>query len=93
MGVLIGLALPLLELALPKHKKYQPSAMGVGLALVIPCFNSISMFVGALIAAGFARVNAKAAEDYTVPVASGLIAGESLLGVAVALLAAAGYLQ
>jgi OPT family oligopeptide transporter len=93
VGVLIGLALPLLELALPKHKKYLPSAMGVGLALVIPCFNSISMFVGALIAAGFARVNAKAAEDYTVPVASGLIAGESLLGVAVALLAAAGYLQ
>jgi len=93
VGVLIGLALPLLELALPRYKKYLPSAMGVGLAMVIPGFNSISMFAGALIAAAFARARPKAAEDYVVPVASGLIAGESLLGVAVALLAAAGYLR
>lgn len=93
VGALVGIVLPLLELAFPKHKKYLPSAMGVGLALVIPAFNSISMFLGALIAWVYSRRRPESAERYVIPVASGLIAGESLLGVLVALLAAGGYLQ
>lgn len=93
VGALIGLALPLLELAFPKHKKYMPSAMGLGLALVIPAFNSVSMFIGAVLAALWMKRNEKRAEAYTIPIASGIIAGESLMGVAVALLAASGYLQ
>ncbi len=92
-GVVVGAALPLLELALPRYRRYLPSAMGVGLAMVIPAFNSISMFMGAVIAATYAAARPKDAETYTVPVASGLIAGESLLGVAVALMAAGGLLQ
>jgi OPT family oligopeptide transporter len=92
IGGLIGIIVPLLELAFPKHKKYIPSSMGLGLALVIPAWNSISMFLGALLAYSFARRNAKAAETYTIPVASGIIAGESLLGVAVALMGAVGWL-
>ena len=93
VGVAIGIALPLLELAFPKHKKYVPSAMGVGLALVIPCWNSISMFLGAVIAYVYERINKENAEIYTIPIASGIIAGESLLGVIVALLGAMGYLD
>lgn len=93
VGALIGLALPLLELSFPKHKKYMPSAMGLGLALVIPAFNSVSMFIGAVLAALWMKRNEKRAEAYTIPIASGIIAGESLMGVAVALLAASGYLQ
>lgn len=93
VGVIIGIALPLLERAFPKHKKYMPSAMGLGLALVIPAFNSISMFIGAFIAWVYSRMNEKRAEEYTIPVASGLIAGESLLGVAVALMGAVGLLR
>jgi len=92
-GVIIGVALPLLELALPKHRKYLPSAMGVGLAMVIPAFNSISMFMGAVIAALYARSKPKDAELFTVPVASGIIAGESILGVVVIILGVLGYLQ
>jgi uncharacterized oligopeptide transporter (OPT) family protein len=93
VGVVIGVVLPLLERAFPKHKTFVPSAMGVGLALVIPCFNSISMFIGALIAYFFARIDKDRAERYTIPCASGIIAGESLLGVAIALLAVTGYLD
>jgi OPT family oligopeptide transporter len=94
VGAAIGIALPLLERALPpRHRVWVPSSMGIGLALVIPCFNSISMFLGALIAWIFSRLHRDAAERYTIPCASGIIAGESLLGVAIALLAVAGYLD
>ncbi|MFO0558295.1 MAG: OPT family oligopeptide transporter [Polyangiales bacterium] len=93
IGGVIGIILPLLELMLPKYKKYLPSAMGVGLALVIPAWNSVSMFIGALLAYLYARVNEKNAETYTIPVASGIIAGESLLGVVIALMSVAHWLE
>jgi OPT family oligopeptide transporter len=93
VGVLIGLALPLLELAFPKHRKYLPSAMGLGLAMVIPAFNSISMFIGAVIAAAYERAKPKDAELFTVPIASGIIAGESILGVVVIILGVLHILQ
>ncbi len=51
------------------------------------------MFLGALIAYIWTKYRAGHAERYVIPVASGIIAGESLLGVAVALLSAAGYLE
>jgi OPT family oligopeptide transporter len=93
IGGLIGIVLPLLELWLPKYKQWMPSATGLGLALVIPCFNSVSMFIGALIAYIWSKYRAEHAEQYVTPVASGIIAGESLLGVVVALLSAGGYLE
>ncbi len=93
VGGLIGIALPLLEVRFPAHRKYIPSAMGIGLALVIPWFNSLSMFLGALAAYAWERRDKERATKYTVAIASGVIAGESLLGVAVALLSAAGWLE
>jgi OPT family oligopeptide transporter len=93
IGGIIGIILPLLELAFPKYKQWVPSATGLGLALVIPCFNSVSMFLGALIAYLWVKYKPEHGERYITPVASGIIAGESLLGVAVALLSAGGYLQ
>ncbi|MDD2805922.1 MAG: OPT/YSL family transporter [Elusimicrobiales bacterium] len=85
IGGLVGIAIPLLELAFPKRRKYIPSAMGIGLSMVIPFFNSLSMFIGALIAMVLEKTNRPAAEKYIVPVASGVIAGESLMGVTIAL--------
>ena len=46
------------------------------------------MFLGALLALGFAKWKPKVVGLYTVPVASGIIAGESLMGVAIAMLSA-----
>lgn len=85
-GGLIGIILPLLEKMFPKQKKFIPAATGLGLAFTINGFNSISMFIGALAALIFTRRSPKKAEQYIVPVSSGIIAGESLMGVAVALL-------
>lgn len=93
IGLLVGLFLPILEMLAPKRlKPFIPSATGVGLAFVIPFFNSLSMFLGAFFAWAYHKVNPQGAERYIVPVASGIIAGESLMGILIALLTATGVL-
>jgi len=94
VGAIIGIIIPLCELAWPKKKNFIPSAMGLGLALVIPAWNSISMFIGALIAWMWWKKSKEQAERYTVAISSGIIAGESLMGVFILLLGAVlGYLE
>jgi uncharacterized oligopeptide transporter (OPT) family protein len=88
VGSVIGLILPMLELRFPKHKKYIPSATGLGLAFTINGFNSVSMFIGAAIALWLSKNRPKLHEKFTVPVSSGIIAGESLMGVVIALITA-----
>ena len=87
------MVLALLEFLFPRHKKFIPSPVGLGIAFTITGYYSISMFLGALIALGYARWKPKQAEEYVVPVSSGIIAGESLLGVTIALLVVAGVLS
>jgi uncharacterized oligopeptide transporter (OPT) family protein len=86
VGAVIGIVLPLLEKAFPKQKKFIPSATGLGLAFTINGFNSVSMFLGALAALLFTRFNKKLADKTIIPVSSGIIAGESLMGVGIAML-------
>lgn len=92
VGGLLGIALPFLEKGFPKAKKWIPSSMGLGLAFTMPAWNAISMFLGAVIAWALEKTRPAVAERYTVPVASGLIAGESLIGVAIGLLVVMGIL-
>ncbi|MBA3501608.1 MAG: OPT/YSL family transporter, partial [Deltaproteobacteria bacterium] len=84
IGLLIGVALTVWEKLAPKNvKPYIPSANGVGIAMVIPGSNCIAMFVGSAIAEIMRR---RQQENVVVPVASGLIAGESLMGVLIIVL-------
>ena len=92
VGALLGILIPTLERMAPKHHRFIPSAMGLGLAFVIPFFNALSMFIGAAITTVLEKKKPQLADKYVVTVASGFIAGESLLGVAIALLAATGLL-
>ena len=86
VGAAVGIVLTLLEeLGPTSWRRWLPSTTGLGIAGVIPAFNSFAMFAGALVAWLVARTRPKAAETYTVPVSSGLIAGESLMGVAIIL--------
>jgi OPT family oligopeptide transporter len=92
IGALVGIIIPLLEMAFPKAKKYIPSPTGLGLAFTITGYYSVSMFIGALAALLLQKARPKLAEEYVVPVSSGIIAGESLMGVVIALLVVAGLL-
>jgi OPT family oligopeptide transporter len=86
IGAALGIILTLLEMRFPKHKRYIPSPTGLGLAFTINGFNVISIFIGSVLALGFQRAKPKLAETYTIPVSSGIIAGESLMGVGIALM-------
>src|SRR5207302_10114019 len=51
VGGAIGILLTLAEELLPRqYRRWLPSATGLGIAGVVPAFNSISMFIGALAA-------------------------------------------
>jgi OPT family oligopeptide transporter len=93
VGAALGTVLVLLERWAPKSvRPFIPSASGIGLAIVIPAYNSISIFIGALIAEILRRKRKDVADQMIVPVSSGFIAGESLMGILVAILAATGML-
>jgi uncharacterized oligopeptide transporter (OPT) family protein len=86
VGLLTGTALAIVEWLFPKDKKWMPSATGIGLGLFLPFFTSFSFVVGAALAWGFGRVDRRQADRFVVPISSGLIAGESIVGVLVAAL-------
>ena len=94
VGGAVGVFLTLIEELVPQDKKgYTISSAAAGIAWVIPAWNSFSMFFGAFLAWVFYRVNRPRAERYSLAVASGIIAGESLVAVAVAALVASHLLQ
>ncbi|MCG6873489.1 MAG: OPT/YSL family transporter [Betaproteobacteria bacterium] len=81
-----GLVLGVLEALLPARRAiYLPSAVALGLAFVIPASISLMMFLGALIAWVFAVRWPRLAARFGIAAAAGLIAGESIAGVAAAL--------
>ena len=65
--------------------RFVPSATALGLACVIPASISLAMFAGALAAWAFAARVPGLAARFTIAAAAGLVAGESLVGVAAAL--------
>jgi uncharacterized oligopeptide transporter (OPT) family protein len=88
IGAAVGIILPLIERLSPANlRKYIPSATGMGLAWVIPFQNAFSFFIGACIAMVWFRMHRKSQENFNVPIASGLVAGESLMAAALAIIA------
>jgi uncharacterized oligopeptide transporter (OPT) family protein len=85
-GGLVGVLLATLEMVFPKHKRWIPSPVGLGLGFMLPFFNPFSMLLGAVAAWLWSRRDAVHAERYVVPVSSGIIAGESIVSVVIALL-------
>ncbi len=87
IGGLVGIVLVLLPRVTPaRYHVWIPSPMGLGLAFTFHFYYGLSMFLGGLIAWLVQRRSPKAHALYGFPVASGLIAGESLMGIFVILL-------
>jgi len=88
-GAFVGVLLPLLERLLPRWRPYLPSAMGMGLGWAVPFTVTLSIAIGAVVSALWSRASKESAEHFRVPVASGLVAGDSLVNAALAMLATA----
>jgi putative OPT family oligopeptide transporter len=85
LGGLAGILLAVLEKTLPKKARlWVPSPTSLGLAFVIPAYNAISMFLGAMAAWVLGKWVPKWSTRFLIVFASGLIAGESLSGVVLA---------
>jgi len=80
-GGVVGVSLTLAPVLFPKYQEHLPSASAFGLAWVFPWYYGLLFFLGALVALLLARRKPKLAEEFTLPVASGVVAGGSLMGV------------
>lgn len=93
IGLVLGVALALAERFAPKpFKPYVPSPSGLGISMVIPGSNVLAMFLGGLGAEVLRRWWPRLAMLFSTPIASGLIAGESLMGVAIILMKIQGWM-
>ena len=90
-GTVLGVVLAILENT--RWKKYTPSPLGIGIGMVVPAFFTITIFAGSLVGIVIARLYPKWTEESLVPVASGGIAGEAILGVVIAALTVFGMLK
>ncbi|MFC3607528.1 OPT/YSL family transporter [Stutzerimonas tarimensis] len=85
-GGLAGLLLGALEALLPlRGLRWLPSSAALGLAFIIPASISLTMAFGAGLAWLFAARWRSLAERFVIVAAAGLVAGESMTGVAAAL--------
>ncbi len=79
---LLGVGMVILDQSVPPSiSRWIPSASTMGLAFVIPAWNSVSLFLGALLGAILMRFAKTWAERFVMALAAGLVAGESLAGV------------
>jgi putative OPT family oligopeptide transporter len=84
IAVLAGGGLGIAGAWLQQHREpaWLPNLPAFGLAMVIPASISITMFLGSLTGRLLERYRPRLAERFLIAAASGLIAGESLTGVA-----------
>jgi uncharacterized oligopeptide transporter (OPT) family protein len=83
VGGAVGVVLTILPVLFPKRANFFPSASGFGLAWIFQWYYGVLFFLGALIAWGWQKKSAANAEEFLFPVASGVMAGGALMGVAI----------
>ncbi len=86
IGLLAGTVLAIVEWLFPKARRWLPSATGIGLGLLLPFSTALSFGLGAGLAWAFERLDKSKAARFVIPISSGVIAGESIVGVLVAAL-------
>jgi uncharacterized oligopeptide transporter (OPT) family protein len=82
IGGVVGILFSVLPVMFPKQQKFLPSAAAFGLAWVFHWYYGVLFFIGAALAHWFQKKSPAKAEEFTYPVASGIMAGGALMGVA-----------
>jgi uncharacterized oligopeptide transporter (OPT) family protein len=81
VGASVGIILTVLPRLLPKQAKWMPSAAGIGLSWTFHWYYGFLFFLGGIIGWAIERKRPAFADLFNYPVASGVIAGGSLMGV------------
>jgi OPT family oligopeptide transporter len=89
-GCLFGIVMVLLG-KVERFKNYMPSGLAFGIAFIVPAYYSVSMFLGAMVFYLWQKRYPAKAESLGFSIASGLIAGEGLMGIIVAILTLMGF--
>jgi len=76
---------------IPALKGKLPSGLAFGIAFIVPAYYSLAMFLGCMIFIAWKRKHPAKAERLGFSIASGLIAGEGLMGIVVAILTLLGF--
>lgn len=84
-GAVFGVVVTVLH-KIKRIAKWLPSPVALGIAFIVPGFYSIAMWIGALLTYLYNRRNPDRVERFGASLASGLIAGEGLMMVLIALL-------
>ncbi|HEX9641457.1 MAG TPA: OPT family oligopeptide transporter [Candidatus Krumholzibacteria bacterium] len=92
IGAIVGIVLAVLGRSVTRSRAWLPSAMGLGMGMVLDVSMSSSFALGALAAYALRKSLGARAAKRELPVSAGLIAGESLMGVLLALLTAVGWM-
>jgi uncharacterized oligopeptide transporter (OPT) family protein len=91
VGAIIGVVLTVLEQR-PTWRRFIPSPTGMGIAMLIPINAVTVIFMGAALDTVWSKMSPSTHERYSIPIASGLIAGEALVAVAIPLLVTVGLM-
>jgi putative OPT family oligopeptide transporter len=87
IGAVVGVLIPVSETLFPRARKWIPSAMGLGLGWVVFFSNAFAFVIGAGISWLWSLGHRKSQDTFNIPIASGLVAGESLMKALLAMLA------
>jgi uncharacterized oligopeptide transporter (OPT) family protein len=87
IGILVGIGLTLLA---EMYSQKTPSPAAIGIGMLIPASVLMTFILGGVGQLIWSKSSPKSEEDYRIPLASGLIAGEAILAVVLAILAALG---
>ena len=80
MACVVGVMIPLLR-KIEAIKTFVPSGLAMGIAFIIPAYYSLVMFYGLCVWWIWKMISPKSVERLNFAVASGLIAGEGLMGI------------
>ena len=87
IGIVVGIALTLLA---EKWADMTPSPAAIGIGMLLPAAVLMTFILGGVAQLIWSRTSPESEKLYRIPLASGLIAGEAILAVVLAILAAAG---
>src|SRR6266404_4500327 len=90
VGLAIGIGVGIALTFLAERYEVTPSPAAIGIGMLLPASVLMVFILGGVGQLIWSKVSEKTEDDYRIPLASGLIAGEAILAVVQAILAAAG---